>query len=113
MIPSAPGNADQTSLVARLVEGPYIAASDKAGQRLADWLAELGPAQAAALEELLDHPVPQRGLLGIAEFSPYLFALIRSDVQRLIRLLRCEPDCHLAALIETTSREVLAAPGEA
>ena len=31
----------------------------------------------------------------------------------LIRLLRCDPESHLAALIETTSQEVLAATSEA
>ena len=52
-------------------------------------------------------------LLGIAEFSPYLFDLIRADAARLVRLLNCEPETHLPALIETSSHEVLAAAGEA
>ncbi|WP_024507188.1 bifunctional [glutamine synthetase] adenylyltransferase/[glutamine synthetase]-adenylyl-L-tyrosine phosphorylase [Bradyrhizobium sp. ARR65] len=112
MILTAPGNADQLSLAARFVEGPYIAAPEKAEQRLADWLAELEPEQSAAFAPLLDHPFAKRVLLGIAEFSPYLFDLVRSDAARLIRLLRCKPDRHLAALIETTSAEVFAAPGE-
>jgi glutamate-ammonia-ligase adenylyltransferase len=112
MIPSAPGTAERTSLAARFVEGPYIAASHLAEQRLADWLAELEPKQAAMLDELLDHPFARRVMLGIVEFSPYLLDLARSDAPRLIRLLRCEPDHHLAALIETMSREVFAAAGE-
>jgi [glutamine synthetase] adenylyltransferase / [glutamine synthetase]-adenylyl-L-tyrosine phosphorylase len=112
MTPSAPGNADQQWLAARFVEGPHIAASEQAEQRLADWLAELEPAQSAALGVLLDAPVAKRVLLGIAAFSPYLFDLVRSDAARLVRLLRCDPDHHLAALIDTASREVFAAPGE-
>ncbi len=112
MIPSPPGNADQHSLAARFVEGPYIAASEHAEQRLAGWLAELEPDHAAALTELLDQSLARRVLLGIAEYSPYLFDLVRGDAPRLIRLLRCEPDSHLAALIEATTREVFAAPGE-
>ena len=112
MILSAPGNADEQSLAARFVEGPYIAASEGAEQRLADWLAELEPDHAAALNELLGQPFARRVLLGIAAFSPYLFDLVRSDARRLIRLLRCEPDRHLASLIKTTSGEVFAAPGE-
>jgi glutamate-ammonia-ligase adenylyltransferase len=112
MTASAPGNADELKLAARFVEGPYIAASEQAEQRLADWLAELEPEQSAALDALLDAPLAKRVLLGIAAFSPYLFDLVRSDAARLIRLLRCDPDRHLAALIETASREVLAAPGE-
>ena len=58
-------------------------------------------------------PLARAILLGLAEFSPYLFDLIRDDPDRLIRLLRCDPESHLAALIETTSREVLAATTEA
>jgi [glutamine synthetase] adenylyltransferase / [glutamine synthetase]-adenylyl-L-tyrosine phosphorylase len=112
MTASAPGNADELKLAARFVEGPYIAASEQAEQRLADWLAELEPEQSAALDALLDAPFAKRVLLGIAAFSPYLFDLVRSDAARLIRLLRCDPDRHLAALIETASREVFAAPGE-
>src|SRR5246127_727350 len=112
MTATAPGNADELKLAARFVEGPYIAASEQAEQRLADWLAELEPEQSAVLVALLDAPAAKRILLGIAAFSPYLFDLVRSDAARLIRLLRCDPDRHLAALIETASREVFAAPGE-
>jgi [glutamine synthetase] adenylyltransferase / [glutamine synthetase]-adenylyl-L-tyrosine phosphorylase len=112
MIPSAPGNADQQRLAARFVEGPHIAASDQAEQRLADWLAELEPEQSATLRALLDAPMAKRVLLGIVAFSPYLFDLMRGDPARLVRLLRCDPDRHLAALIETASREVFTAAGE-
>ena len=112
MIPSAPGNADQLGLAARFVEGPYIAAPEMAEQRLADWLAELEPEQSAVLDALLDAPFAKRVLLGLAAFSPYLFDLVRSDAARLIRLLRCDPDRHLATLIGTVSREVFAASGE-
>ena len=109
---SAPGNAD-LGLAARFVAGPYVAASNQAEQRLGDWLAELEPAQSAALDEFLGYPLARTILLGIAEFSPYLFELVRADALRLIRLLRCEPQSHLEGLIETTSREVGAATCEA
>ena len=77
-----------------------------------DWLAELEPEQSAAIDELLDHPFAKTILLGIAEFSPYLFDLIRADAARLIRLLSCDPERHLASLIEKTSNEVFAAASE-
>jgi glutamate-ammonia-ligase adenylyltransferase len=112
MTSSAPGNADKRHLSARFVDGPHVSAPDKAEQRLNDWLAELEPAQSAAIDELSDHPHARDILLGIAEFSPYLFDLIRGDAARLKRVLACDPDSHLAALIEKTSRDVLAAPGE-
>src|SRR6266436_8649498 len=106
-------NLKSTALAARFVDAPYVAASGNAEQRLGNWLAELEPEQSAAINELLEHPRAKTVLLGIVEFSPYLFDLVRADASRLIRLLTCEPEAHLASLIETTSREVLAAAGEA
>ena len=108
---SAPANAD-LGLAARFVDGPYVSASNSAEQRLNDWLSELEPAQSAAIDELIDGPFARRILLGIAGFSPYLFDLVRLDAARLIRLLACDPESHLASLIETTSNEVFAAAGE-
>jgi [glutamine synthetase] adenylyltransferase / [glutamine synthetase]-adenylyl-L-tyrosine phosphorylase len=101
-----------SALAARFVEGPHVAAPDRAEQILSDWIAELEPAQSAAVDALLDQPFAKAILLGIAEYSPYLWDLIRADAARLIRLLRCEPETHLASLIATTSREVAAAAGE-
>jgi glutamate-ammonia-ligase adenylyltransferase len=101
------------ALAARFVDGPHVAAPEKAEQILSGWLAEFEPAQAAELATLLDRPKAKTILLGIAEFSPYLFDLIRADAARLIRLLQCEPEAHLPALIETTSRDVVAAAAEA
>jgi glutamate-ammonia-ligase adenylyltransferase len=99
-------------LAARLVDAPCVAVSGHAEQRLGDWLAELEPDQSAAIDELKEYPFAKAILLGIIEFSPYLFDLVRADASRLIRLLRCEPEAHLTALIETASREVYAASGE-
>ncbi len=101
-----------SALAARFVEAPYVGASSGGEQRFIEWLAELDPRQAEALDELLDHPFAKSVLFGIAEFSPYLFDLVRSDAARLIRLLSCEPEVHFTELIETTSREVFAAAGE-
>ena len=42
----------------------------------------------------------------VAEASPYLFDLIRADPARAIRLFGCDPDSHLAALIEQTTSSV-------
>src|SRR5262249_1429864 len=73
----------------------------------------LAPEQSAALDALTGGPHARAILLALAEFSPYLFDLVRADPDRLIRLLGSEPESHLAWLIETTSREVLAAAAEA
>jgi glutamate-ammonia-ligase adenylyltransferase len=109
---SAPGNAERHPLAARFTAGPYVSAPDKAEQRLGDWLRELEPAQSAALGALLDRANARKILLGIAEFSPYLFDLVRADAARLIRILSCDPESHLAALIDETARAVWSAAGE-
>src|SRR6266404_3702823 len=114
MIPSAKGDAEQHSLAARFVDGPHVSAPDKAEQRLADWLTGLAPEQAAAIDDLIARfPLANTILFGIAEASPYLFDSVRADAARLIRLLDCEPEPHLAQLIEDTCREVSAASNEA
>lgn len=109
----APGNAEDHRLAARFAAAPHVSASNDAEQRLKDWLAELEPEQSAAIGEWLSRPVTKNILLGIVEFSPYLFDLIRADAARLIRVLACDPESHLASLIENTSHAVLAAEAEA
>ncbi|MDB5575912.1 MAG: bifunctional [glutamate--ammonia ligase]-adenylyl-L-tyrosine, partial [Bradyrhizobium sp.] len=114
MTSSAKGDADQHRLAARFVDGPHVSAADKAEQRLADWLTDLAPAQAAAIADLTGrYPRAKTILLGIAEASPYLFDLLRADAARAIRLLECDPEPHLAKLIENTCRDVAAASSEA
>ncbi|HBK07699.1 MAG TPA: hypothetical protein DDZ81_17910, partial [Acetobacteraceae bacterium] len=74
-----------------------------AERRLRDWLADLAPGQAAAIGDLLARfPRARTILLGIAEASPYLFDLVRADGARAIRVLECEPERHLAQMIERT-----------
>ncbi|MDO9059560.1 MAG: bifunctional [glutamine synthetase] adenylyltransferase/[glutamine synthetase]-adenylyl-L-tyrosine phosphorylase, partial [Bradyrhizobium sp.] len=114
MTSTAKGDADQHRLAARFVDGPHLSAPDKAEARLADWLTDLAPAQAAVIAELTGRfPRARTILLGIAEASPYLFDLLRADGARAIRLLECEPEPHLARLIENTCRDVAAASAEA
>src|SRR4051812_18664756 len=112
---SAPGNADKHGerLAARFAEAPHIAASVTDQGRFESWLAELEPAQFTRLEALLAHRFVRDVLAGIAEFSPYLFELARADSQRLIRLLECDPDAHLATLVAEANGAVLAASDEA
>ena len=115
MTSAAPGIADRqrTMLSACLAGAPYVSAANNAEQRLGEWLAELEAGQSTVLDELLDHPFARSVLLGIAEFSPYLFDLIRNDAARLIRLLRCDPQSHLKSLIEAATRDVVSAATEA
>src|SRR5215212_11294188 len=97
---SAKGDADQHSLAARFVDGPHVSAADIAEQRLSDWFIDLAPEQVAAIEDLTARfPRARTILLGIAEASPYLFDLVCSDAERTVRVLRCDPERHLAELI--------------
>jgi glutamate-ammonia-ligase adenylyltransferase len=107
-------NAESKSsaLAARFVEAPLVAEPGAAERILSDWIAGLEPAQSVALDALLGQRFARTILLGIAEYSPYLWELVRSDAARVIRLLRCEPESHLVSLIETASREVADAANE-
>jgi glutamate-ammonia-ligase adenylyltransferase len=114
MTSSAKGDAERHRLAACFVDGPHAFAPDQARQRLTGWLADIEPAQASAITRLADQFPPVRAILeGIAEGSPYLFDLMRADPVRLLRLLDCDPQPHLAALIEQTSRAVATAADEA
>ena len=114
MTSSAKGDADRPRLAAQFVDGPRAFAPDEARQRLAGWLAELEPAQASAITRLAEQFPHVRAILeGIAEASSYLFDLVRADAARLIRLLECDPELHLAGLIERTSLAVATAADEA
>ena len=111
---SAKGDADQHCLAARFVDGPHVSAPDSAEQRLADWLTDLAPEQAAAVDGLVARfPRAKTIVLGVAEASPYLFDLLRADGATAIRLLECDPERHLAGLIEKTRRDISAASSEA
>src|SRR6266852_1623703 len=111
---SAQDDADRHRLAARFVDGPHVSAPDKAEQRLADWLTDLAPEQAAAIGDLVTRfPLARTCLLGIAESSPYLFDLVRADAARLIRLLESDPETYLSELIDRTRLDVVAAAGEA
>jgi [glutamine synthetase] adenylyltransferase / [glutamine synthetase]-adenylyl-L-tyrosine phosphorylase len=109
---NAGSNSKSTALAARFVDGPQLPNADKAERLLSGWIAELAFAQSAAIEELFDQPFTAKILRGIVEYSPYLWDLVRADPVRLVRLLRCEPETHLALLIATTSREVELAASE-
>src|SRR5258705_11954168 len=97
---------NSSALAARFVSGPRITDSSNAEQRLGDWLGELEPQQAAEIGAWLERPPARAIPLGITEFSPYLFDLIRADAARLIPLPACDPEPHLASPIADTSRRV-------
>jgi [glutamine synthetase] adenylyltransferase / [glutamine synthetase]-adenylyl-L-tyrosine phosphorylase len=114
MISTATVDADRPYLAARFVTGPQFSDSAEAERRLAGWFADISPEHAHALEEIVGRfPHAKSILAGIAEASPYLFDLIRFDAGRTLRLLQCDPDSHIAALIGNAVAEVAAASAEA
>ncbi|MCO5129822.1 MAG: bifunctional [glutamine synthetase] adenylyltransferase/[glutamine synthetase]-adenylyl-L-tyrosine phosphorylase [Xanthobacteraceae bacterium] len=111
---SAKDDADLTSLAARMVTGPVLFAEADAERRLKDWLADAPPEEAAAITAIAGQfPLAHASLAGIAEASPYLFDLMRADAGRLVRLLRCHPDAHFAALIAKAAADVPVAADQA
>jgi glutamate-ammonia-ligase adenylyltransferase len=111
---SRDANVHSTSLAARFVTGPHLADPDKAEQRVSDWLSDLAPGQATDFKELFARfPHARQIFTGVAEASPYLFDLVRSDAARTLKILQSEPDRHLTRLIEETRHHVWAASSEA
>jgi [glutamine synthetase] adenylyltransferase / [glutamine synthetase]-adenylyl-L-tyrosine phosphorylase len=107
-------NVKSGSLAARFVDSPYLSAPDTAKQRLKGWLTDLATGQAAAVADLLARfPRANSIFLGIAEASPYLFDVVRADGGRAIRVLECDPEEHLAHLIDEVSRDAQGASSEA
>jgi len=111
---SATTGEAQRPLAARFVTGPKLFAPADAASRLADWLADSPPDDSRALKDLSgSFPHANAILQGIAEASPYLLDLMHADAGRALRILQCDPDDHLAALIEKAVRDVSAATSEA
>ncbi len=84
------------ALAEGFVEAPRLAAPAEARRRLASLLET---ASAAALEPELARGRTRDVLLGLADHSPYLWALVREDPERLVRLLQRPPSQSLDALV--------------
>ncbi|MGA7069907.1 bifunctional [glutamine synthetase] adenylyltransferase/[glutamine synthetase]-adenylyl-L-tyrosine phosphorylase [Bradyrhizobium sp.] len=107
-------NVHPASLAARFIAGPHLSDPDKATQWLSDWLSDLATGQATEFEGLFARfPFARQIFAGVAEASPYLFELIRSDAARTLRVLQSEPDRHFKELIEQTRHDVWGASNEA
>lgn len=106
--------ADMASAAARMRDAPRPSIAGEGARLVADWLGEIAPDDARAIGELCARfPAAKAVLDGVAEFSPYLFDLVRHDPARLLRVLERDPDAQLAALLAAAAEEVAAAEGEA
>ena len=114
MTVTATDEVETPGLAARLGSAPCLWAPAGARRSLDDWLGEIAPDQALAIGRVLaDCPTARTVLEGIAESSPYLFDLVRTDAGRVARLLRCDPEEHFSKLIAATAAAVSAADDEA
>lgn len=108
-----PEQAAAEILAARIVDGPYLARSQPGFGKLDDWLAELG-AESDGLQRIIDaHPKVQTLLVGLADYSPYLWDLVRSDAARLVRILTTAPESRFPDLMADTRAFVSSTEDEA
>ncbi|MGA7488317.1 MAG: bifunctional [glutamine synthetase] adenylyltransferase/[glutamine synthetase]-adenylyl-L-tyrosine phosphorylase [Xanthobacteraceae bacterium] len=82
------------SLAQRLATAPRLRAADDGQARLDDWLAEIAgtPAGKVLKRLLAAHPLLGALMMGLAEFSPYLWELAHAEPERLVALLESEPE---------------------
>src|SRR5688572_19289691 len=109
-------NTGDRSLATRITTAPAPRPGGEApGWGFRDWLAEIADTLAGkALAGLIsDHPRLGSLLAGIAQFSPYLWELMRADSARLVRLLQSEPERRFQTIIAETSRAIAATRDEA
>jgi glutamate-ammonia-ligase adenylyltransferase len=84
------------ALADRIVAAPRLAQAGVAKRRLESLLAE---DTASPLAPFAQHAKVRDLLLGVADHSPYLWALVAEDPIRLVRLLAASPENSLQALI--------------
>src|SRR5215813_6430405 len=93
------------ALASAIKAAPQLSEPKAARARVEAWLEEIGRSTAAAtLKPLLTATPKARGKLAdvvgaIAEASPYLWDLIRSDPERFTALLEADPEVRFAAIL--------------
>ncbi|MTW17194.1 bifunctional [glutamine synthetase] adenylyltransferase/[glutamine synthetase]-adenylyl-L-tyrosine phosphorylase [Rhodoplanes serenus] len=92
------------TLAHRLARVPLVVDPDAARKAVDDWLAEAGEAGAAITALAAEAPRVRPLLEAVADGSPFLWELMRSDPAGLLRLLGSDPDRHLTARLSETFR---------
>ena len=116
--PQAPDHVSDSStepaLAVMMREAPVVHDAAAAAARLSHALEKLAPAERESIEALfVAGPAARAAVLGIAEGSPFLLELIRSEPARLLRILGHGPCGHLDRLIDACAETCLAATDEA
>ena len=103
------------NLAALIHLAPRLNDVGSAQVRVAEWLAALAGEEAGkALQALFAaHPTVNRLIESLAESSPFLWELASTEPERLLRLLKSDPDSHLAALLTQNAAAVAATDDEA
>ena len=97
-----------------LTEAPRLVDRKAAQARLSGWLTDISRTAAGKTLKLrlAGAPNVEALLLGLADGSPYLWDLATADSARLVALLACDPDQHLAALLAKAENEAAATSEE-
>src|SRR5690349_17715198 len=98
-----------SSLAARVAAAPHVLSPDSARAVLER---DLGADLTAFDAVFAEYPKVRPLIEGIAEGSPYLWDLIRSDPARLVALLKADPDPHLVTLLASRFAAVETAADE-
>ena len=65
-----------------------------------------------AVELLAQYPITHKLIASLAEFSPFLWRLVREQPKRLLRLLNADPETFLAAQLHAAARAIAVATAE-
>ena len=96
-------NSAGATLAERIATAPCLSDPQAAKARVAEWRAGLPPADGQRIDALLaDYPVVRELLESLAESSPFLWDLTATEPARLITLMACEPERHIAELLATS-----------
>ncbi|HKS85256.1 MAG TPA: bifunctional [glutamine synthetase] adenylyltransferase/[glutamine synthetase]-adenylyl-L-tyrosine phosphorylase [Pseudolabrys sp.] len=105
--------AHGTPLAELITAAPLPVEAESARARVAGWLQSVEPAIGKSLRALLtEWPNVETLLAGLAEHSPYLWALASSEPARLLRLLQTDPEWRFAAILADTGRRAAASTDE-
>ncbi len=100
---TSPIDLTAASLAARIVDAPFLTpeTASAANAKVEDWLAQMGAeAEADGLRQVFAAAPKARELIaGLAEYSPYLWELVRSDPDRILRLFCFDPDRQIRSLL--------------
>jgi [glutamine synthetase] adenylyltransferase / [glutamine synthetase]-adenylyl-L-tyrosine phosphorylase len=100
-------SAEHPSLAQRIVTAPRLSDAALAGLRVNAWLEELDPTERSEVgDEMRASPRLETVLHCIAEHSPFLWDLVSRDTQRLLQLLRSDPDRHFERVLAEASAGV-------